>query len=244
MPAESHPKALVFDVFGTCVDWRTSVAREGEALGRRLGIGGVDWLAVADAWRGQYQPHMDTVRSGQRPWVTLDVLHREALDAILPAFGLGHLSAADRDELTLAWHRLDPWPDVTEGLARLKTRSIIAPNSNGNIALMVNMAKRAGLPWDAILGAEIARAYKPQPAVYRRCAEALGLAPGEVMMVAAHNNDLVAAAASGLQTAFVPRPLEHGPGQTSDLSPEHEFDVVARDFHDLADQLESANARL
>jgi 2-haloacid dehalogenase len=244
MPAKPQPKALVFDVFGTCVDWRTSVAREGEALGRRLGIGDVDWLAVADAWRGQYQPQMETVRGGHRPWVTLDVLHREALDAILPAFGLDDISAADRDELTLAWHRLDPWPDVVEGLARLKTRFIIAPNSNGNIALMVNMAKRAGLPWDAILGAEIARAYKPQPVVYLRCAEALGLAPGEVMMVAAHNTDLVAAAACGLQTAFVPRPLEHGPGQSSDLVPEHAFDVVARDFHDLAEQLEAGTPHL
>ena len=237
MPVKSQPKALLFDVFGTCVDWRASIDREGEALGRRLGVSGVDWLAVADAWRAQYQPQMETVRSGKRPWTTLDVLHREALDAVLPAFGLDAMSDADRDEFTLAWHRLDPWPDVVEGLTRLKARYIIAPNSNGHIALMVNLAKRAGLPWDAILGAEIARAYKPQPAVYLRSAEALGLAPSAVMMVAAHNSDLLAAAACGLQTAFVPRPTEYGPSQTSDLVPEHDVDLVARDFVDLAHQL-------
>ena len=237
MPVKPQPRALVFDVFGTCVDWRSSIAREGEALGRSLGAIGVDWLAFADAWRAQYQPQMETVRSGQRPWTTLDVLHREALDMVLPAFGLGAMSAADRDELTRAWHRLDPWPDVVDGLTRLKTRYVIAPNSNGNIALLVNMAKRAGLPWDVILGAEIAHAYKPRPEVYLGCAEALGLAPSAVMMVAAHNSDLIAAAECGLQTAFVPRPTEHGPGQTSDLAPEREFDVVATDFINLANQL-------
>ena len=240
MPVKHEPQALLFDVFGTCVDWRSSVAREGEALGRKLGVSGVDWLAVADAWRAQYQPQMETVRAGKRPWTTLDVLHREALDTVLPAFGLDDVSDTDRDDFTLAWHRLDPWPDVVEGLTRLKTRHIIAPNSNGHIALLVNMARHAGLPWDAILGAEIARAYKPQPEVYLRSAEALGLAPSAVMMVAAHNSDLLAAAACGLQTAFVPRPTEHGPGQTSDLAPEHDFDLVARDFIDIASQLEGA----
>jgi 2-haloacid dehalogenase len=230
----SGPRALLFDVFGTCVDWRSSIAREGESLGQRLGLTGVDWLAFADAWRAQYQPQMETVRGGQRPWTTLDVLHREALDTVLAAFGLEEISAADRDALTLAWHRLDPWPDTVAGMTRLKTRYVIAPNSNGHIALMVNMAKHAGLPWDAILGAEIAQAYKPQPAVYLRSVEALGLAPGEVMMVAAHNSDLLAAAACGLQTAFVPRPTEYGPDQTSDLKPEREYDLVARDFLDLA----------
>ena len=230
-------RALIFDVFGTCVDWRSSVARQGMALGDRLGIVGIDWLAFADAWRAQYQPQMETVRGGQRPWVTLDVLHRAALDTVLPEFGLGHLSPAERDELTLAWHRLDPWPDVPAGLMRLKERVIIAPCSNGHIALMVNLARYAGLPWDAILGAEIARAYKPQPEVYLRSVAALGLTPNEVMMVAAHNGDLVAAAACGLQTAFIPRPTEHGPDQTSDLVPEREFTIVARDFGDLAVQV-------
>jgi 2-haloacid dehalogenase len=243
MPVKPQPKALVFDVFGTCVDWRSSIAREGEELGRRLGAISVDWLAFADAWRAQYQPQMETVRSGQRPWATLDVLHHEALATVLPVFGLSELSDADRDELTRAWHRLDPWPDVVDGLARLKSRYIIAPNSNGNIALLVNMAKRAGLPWDAILGAEIARAYKPRPEVYLRCAEALGLEPAAVMMVAAHNSDLVTAAECGLQTAFVPRPAEYGSNQMSDLAPEHAFDLVATDFIDLANQLKSAPAR-
>src|SRR5215213_10512923 len=237
MPLNSQPKALVFDVFGTCVDWRSSIAREGEALGRKLGASNVDWLAFADAWRAQYQPQMETVRSGQRPWTTLDVLHREALDTLLPAFGLGDMSDADRDDLTRAWHRLDPWPDVVEGLTRLKTRYIIAPNSNGHIALLVNMARRAGLPWDAILGAELARAYKPRREVYLRCAEALGLAPSSVMMVAAHNSDLFTAAECGLRTAFVPRPAEYGPTQTNDLAPDHDFDLVATDFIDLARQL-------
>lgn len=236
---QSHPppRALLFDVFGTCVDWRSSIIREGEALGHRLGMGGVDWAAVADAWRAHYQPQMETVRSGQRPWTTLDVLHREALDTVLAAFGLHDVPAQERDALTLAWHRLDPWPDTVPGLEQLKRQFIIAPNSNGHIALMVNIAKRAGLPWDAILGAELARAYKPQPAVYLRSVAALGLEPSQVMMVAAHNSDLIAAAACGLQTAFVPRPTEHGPGQTSDLAPEREYDVVATDFLDLADQL-------
>ena len=234
---KTRPKALVFDVFGTCVDWRTSVAREAAALGQRSGVTGVDWLAFADAWRGQYQPRMETVRSGTRPWTTLDVLHREALETVLPAFGLEAMPEADRDALALAWHRLDPWPDVVEGLTRLKTCYVIAPNSNGNIALLVNMARYAGLAWDAILGAELARAYKPQPEVYLRCVEALGLPPSAVMMVAAHNSDLVAAAACGLRTAFVPRSTEHGPDQRSDLAPEHQFDLVARDFIDLAGQL-------
>ena len=237
MSLKPLPRALVFDVFGTCVDWRSSIAREGEEFGRKLGVTGGDWLAFADAWRAQYQPQMETVRSGQRPWTTLDALHREALDMLLPAFGLSELSEADRNELTRAWHRLDPWPDVVEGLTRLKSRYIIAPNSNGHIALLVNMAKRAGLPWDAILGAEIAQAYKPHPQVYLRCAEALGLAPGAVMMVAAHNGDLVAAAGCGLQTAFVPRSAEYGPNQTSDLAPERGFDLIATDFIDLANQL-------
>lgn len=231
------PKLLLFDVFGTCVDWRAGVIREGEALARRRGLTDIDWADVADAWRGQYQPRMETVRSGTRPWVPLDGLHREALDDLLPAFGLGDLAEPDRAELTLAWHRLDPWPDVVPGLLRLKERFVIAPCSNGNIALLLHMAKRAGLPWDAILGAEIARAYKPQPAAYLRSVAAAGVAPGEAMMVAAHNADLRAAAACGLRTAFVPRPQEHGPGQTTDLMPEQPWDVVARDFLDLADQL-------
>jgi 2-haloacid dehalogenase len=230
------PRALFFDVFGTCVDWRSSIIREGQVLGRRLGLGAVDWAAVADAWRALYQPQMETVRSGARPWATLDVLHREALDRVLANAGLQGVPEEDRADFTLAWHRLDPWPDTVAGLHRLGRRFIVAPNSNGHIALMVNLSKRAGLRWDAILGAEIARAYKPQAEVYLRSVEAVGLEPPQVMMVAAHNGDLVAAGC-GLQTAFIPRPTEHGPGQTTDLRPAQPVDLVAADLVDLARQL-------
>ena len=222
------PKALFFDVFGTCVDWRSTVVREAAALGlpERL----------ADDWRARYQPQMETVRSGERAWTILDVLHREALDAVLADLG-ADLPAAQRDELNLVWHRLDPWPDTVPGLTRLKQHFVIAPVSNGNIALLVDMAKHAGLPWDVILGAELARAYKPQPQAYLRSVEALGIAPGDAMMVAAHNGDLVAARALGLMTAFVPRPTEHGPGQTTDLRAETGYDVIATDLVDLANAL-------
>ena len=219
------PKALFFDVFGTCVDWRTSVIAAGEPLGLPA--------AYADDWRARYQPQLETVRSGLRPWTVLDVLHREALDDVLDAHGVD-LPAAQRDELNLVWHRLDPWPDTVRGLTALKADHVIAPVSNGNIALLVDMARHAGLPWDAILGAELAQAYKPQPEAYLRSVEALGLQPREVMMVAAHNGDLVAAGGLGLMTAFVPRPTEHGPGQTSDLEPEQDYDVVAADLVALA----------
>jgi 2-haloacid dehalogenase len=223
------PKALLFDVFGTCVDWRTSVAREATALG-------LPGERVADAWRARYQPQLETVRSGGREWVTLDVLHREALDDVLGELGL-ELGESGREELTLAWHRLDPWPDTVAGLTRLKRRFVIAPCSNGHIAQSVNLARHAGLPWDAILGAEIAHAYKPDPRVYRASVAALGLKPSEVMMVAAHNGDLHAAAACGLPTGFVARPREHGPGQRSDLHADDGVDVEAADLEALADLL-------
>ena len=222
-------KALLFDVFGTCVDWRTSVAREAAALG-------LPGERVADAWRARYQPQLETVRRGEREWTVLDVLHREALDGVLDELGLD-LDPHHRDELTLAWHRLDPWPDTVAGLTRLKVRFIVAPLSNGHIALSVNLARHGGLPWDAILGAEIARAYKPDPEAYLASVAALGLEPGEAMMVAAHNGDLAAAAACGLRTAFVARPREHGPGQTTDLRAEVDVDVDAADFLALADAL-------
>jgi 2-haloacid dehalogenase len=231
-------RALLFDVFGTCVDWRTTVTRAGEALGRRLSLQAIDWASLADAWRARYQPQLETVRSGARPWTTLDVLHREALDQVLADFGLDHaVPESERDELTLVWHRLDPWPDTVEGLRRLKRRYIIAPVSNGHIALIVNRAKHADLPWDAVLGAELARAYKPQPAAYLASVAALGLHPHQAMMVAAHNADLEAAKALGLQTAFVSRPHEHGPDQTTDLEPEPDYDQVATDLIDLAQRL-------
>ena len=229
--------ALLFDVFGTCVDWRTGVVREGEAFGRAHGLAGVDWAKFADAWRALYQPQMENVRAGRRPWTTLDDLHRESLDVVLRDFGIDGIPAAALDELNRAWHRLDPWPDTIEGLRRLKAKYVIAPNSNGHVALILNMAKRAGIPWDAILGAEIARAYKPMPEEYLRNVEILGLHPAQVMMVAAHNADLVAARACGLRTAFVARPAEHGAGQTTDLKPDHAYDVIALDFIDLAHQM-------
>jgi 2-haloacid dehalogenase len=216
-------RALFFDVFGTCVDWRTSVRRE--LAQRNLPE------EIADEWRGLYQPQLETVRSGEREWVNLDVLHREALDRLLAQHGV---TVEDPDDLNRAWHRLDPWPDTVPGLTAMKRDHIVAPCSNGHIALIVNMAKRAGLPWDVVLGAEIAGAYKPDPDVYLHSAGVLGLRPREVTMVAAHNGDLQAARALGMRTAFVPRPTEHGPGQATDLEPEGDWDVVAGDFEELA----------
>lgn len=232
-------QALVFDVFGTVVDWRSGVAREAEPFLRRFTGGAVDPFAFADAWRSRYSPAMEEVRSGRRAFTRLDVLHRESLDTVLSGFGVdpAQVPPGELSELNLAWHRLDPWPDAIAGLARLKAAFIIAPLSNGNIRLMLDMAKRAGLPWDAILGAELVQAYKPTPEAYLRTVDVLGLRPDEVCMVAAHNSDLAAARSCGLRTAFVPRPLEHGPGQTAGLQPEQDWDVVAADFLKLADAL-------
>ena len=232
-------KALVFDVFGTVVDWREGVARELAAFLARHAIRDMDAHALADAWRRRYQPAMEACRSGRRPFTRLDVLHRENLEAVLLDVGadLTAIAPQELDDLNRAWHRLDPWPDVLAGLQRLKTRYLIAPLSNGNVSLLLNMAKRAGIPWDAILGAEVAGAYKPQPEAYLRTADILGFTPGEVGLVAAHNNDLQAARACGLKAAFVPRPYEHGPHQTTDLVPAESWDIVAADFVDLARQL-------
>jgi 2-haloacid dehalogenase len=229
-------KALCFDVFGTVVDWRGSVAREAATFFSERGISR-DWHIFAETWRARYQPAMEEVRSGRRPWAKLDDLHRENLTGVLAEFEIRGLGDDEIDHLNRAWHRLDPWPDAIEGLSRLKTKYILATLSNGNIALMVNMAKRAGLPWDVILGAEVAGAYKPMPQAYLRSADNLDLQPGACMMVAAHNDDLVAAARCGFRTAFVARPTEHGPNQSSDLRAEHAFDVVADSFVDLADTL-------
>lgn len=227
------PRALLFDVFGTLVDWRAGIIREARAAGLRCGIGAVDWAAFADAWRARYQPQLETVRSGGRPWTTLDVLHREALADVLGEFGLA-MPDAECARLTGAWHRLDPWPDVPAGLRRLRVRFVIAPNSNGHIALQIALARHGGLCWDAILGAEIAQAYKPDPAVYRACVAALACAPGEVMMVAAHNADLEAAARCGLRTAFVARHTEHGPAQTTDLCAGDAVELAVADLGQLA----------
>ena len=231
-------RACLFDVFGTVADWRTSVSRDLEQFARRTGLAGVDWLKFTVQWRNLYQPSMEEVRSGRRAFTVLDVLHRESLQKLLDLHALRGLSEADIGYMNRAWHRLEPWPDVREGLARLKTRCIIAPCSNGNIALMVNLAKHAGLPWDCILGAETARAYKPMPEAYLASCRQLDLPPAAVMMVAAHNSDLRAAKAQGLATAFVPRPAEHGPGQTSDLAADPAcVDVAAASFVDLAGKL-------
>lgn len=235
------PKALTFDVFGTVVDWRSSIIREATALGSRLGVRS-DWAAFADAWRAGYKPAMQRVRSGDLPWTKIDDLHRMILDEIAPRFGLDGLSDAERADLNLVWHRLDPWPDAVEGLTRLGQSFLIASLSNGNVALLTDLAKHAGLPWDLVMSAELFGHYKPDPEVYRRSAEWLDLDPDEVMMVAAHPSDLRAAAAEGFQTAFVARPLEYGPAGRAEEAAEGEFDVVAADFVDLAAKLRMASA--
>ncbi len=231
-------KAFCFDVFGTVVDWRTGIARAAEGFFSRHGLAEYDPHGFADAWRRLYQPAMQACRSGERPYTRLDVLHRENLETALAGYGIdiGALQPGELATLNSAWHWLDPWPDVVGGLTRLKRQYIIAPASNGNIALMVDMAKRAQLPWDAILGAEVTQAYKPSPQAYTRMADILAIAPAEICMVAAHNNDLRAARQCGLSTAFVARPTEHGSGQTTDLEASEDWDIVASDFNDLADR--------
>lgn len=229
-------KALVFDVFGTVVDWRSSVTRDIEALAQRKGLR-VDGAKFADAWRAGYGPSMNRVRNGELPWTKLDDLHRMILDKLLIDFGIVGLSEDETTALNRAWHRLQPWRDVVGGLTRLKKKFIIAPLSNGNIALMTNLARHSGLPWDCILGAELVRHYKPDREVYLSAADFLDLKPAEVMMVAAHLGDLRAAKGLGLRTAFVARPLEYGQSRTPDLAPDSSVDVTAKDFNDLATQL-------
>ncbi|MEO7008510.1 MAG: haloacid dehalogenase type II [Caldimonas sp.] len=231
-------KALLFDVFGTLVDWRGGIAREAEALLAPRGIA-VDWGAFADAWRAQYQPAMEDVRSGRLPFSKLDVLHRRNLDVVLGTFGLGQLDEAARVELNLAWHRLDAWPDATPGLARLRRRFRLAPCSNGNVSLMADLARRNGFAWDAVLGAEFARAYKPLPTVYLTSAAAFDCAPDEAMMVAAHSSDLAAATSAGLRTAFIARVDEAGPGRGETVA-KVPVDLSAANLIDLADQLDAA----
>lgn len=236
-PQFASVKALVFDVFGTVVDWRSSVAKEVEDLARRKGLT-VDGAKFADAWRGGYGPSMNRVRTGELPWTRLDDLHRMILDKILVDFKITGLTEAETDTLNRAWHRLRPWPDAVAGLTRLKKQFTIAPLSNGNIALMTAMAKHSGLPWDCILGAELVRHYKPDREVYLSAADFLDLEPAEVMMVAAHLGDLRAAKALGLKTAFVPRPLEYGPTGKPDLKADPSVaDLSATDFNDLASRL-------
>ena len=226
-------KALTFDVFGTVVDWRGSVIREGEELGRRKGLG-VDWGVFADAWRAGYGPAMHRVRTGELPWMNIDQLHRLILDELLVDFQIDGLSNDEIADFNRAWHRLDPWPDAVEGLTLLKEKYVITSLSNGNVSLLVNMAKYGGLPWDTVLSSELAGHYKPDREVYLKAAALLGLKPEEVMMVAAHQGDLRAAASVGNKTAFVLRPLEQGPNGNKDLTPDLDFDVVADDFVHLA----------
>ena len=235
-------EALLFDVFGTVVDWRTGVAREVEAFFKDSGQT-VDSVAFADSWRAKYQPSMEEVRSGRRGYVVLDILHRENLDATLAEFGLDDaVDAEGRARLNRAWEKLPPWPDAVPGLQALHHRYLLAPCSNGSIAMMARLARSAGLPWDAIVGADIGRDYKPNAAVYRESAAALGLAPAQVMMVAAHNFDLAAARDAGLAAAFVSRPDEYGDGPVGkpDLEPSDDWEAVLPDFMALARHMEAA----
>ena len=228
-------RAMFFDVFGTLVDWRTGVAREAERVLKPLGYD-LDWTAFADAWRDEYQPGMEEVRSGRIPFSKLDVLHRRNLERFMPRFGMGSLPDEVLRELTLAWHRLNAWPDVPAALKRLRKKFLLAPVSNGNISLMVDLARRNDFPWDAILGAEVAGDYKPMPRVYRAACEMLDLAPAECMMVAAHSSDLAAAATCGLRTGHVARPDEYGPG-TGETRPTVPVDAAGKNLSDLADKL-------
>ena len=235
MPAP-EVKALIFDVFGTVADWRGSIIAQSAAFGKARGIER-DWAAFADIWRSKYRPFMDKVRTGELPWTNLDALHRMALEEVLAEFEIDGLDDGEKAEVNFFWHRLRPWADSVPGLYRLKHGYIIAPMSNGNIALMTNMAKNSGLPWDCILGAEVAKHYKPDPESYLTAVELLGLRPEQVMMTAAHQGDLLSAQKVGLRAGFVPRPMEHGPDVTPDPTPDPSFDVVATNFVDLARQM-------
>jgi 2-haloacid dehalogenase len=237
LPDGTVVRACLFDVFGTVVDWFGGVTADLAAFASARGIAGVDWAQFTLEWRGLHQPAMEEVRGGRRPWVALDVLHRESLVTLLERYGVSGLDAAAVDHINQAWHRLDPWPDAVVGLERLRVHTTIAPCSNGNRSLLEAMARRAGLPWDAVLGAELARAYKPQPEVYLTSCRELGCAPPGVLMVAAHTLDLRAAAALGLRTAFVRRARESPVPHPIDADPDPGTDVIATDFLDLATQL-------
>jgi 2-haloacid dehalogenase len=229
-------KALLFDTFGTVVDWRSSLIEAFSRFGQTRQLD-VDWAQLVDQWRSAYWPSMDNVRKGKLAWTTLDELHRAALIKLLPVFKLEQLSPNDIDHLNAFWHHLHPWPDARPGLGRLKTRFLIGPLSNGNFSLMIDLNKFAGLGWDFILGSDIFRHYKPDLETYLGACSLLSLAPAQVMMVAAHNYDLHAARSFGLRTAFIPRPTEYGPSQTKDLRAEGPWDIVATDLEDLATQL-------
>ena len=232
--------ALVFDVFGTVVDWRSGVIRDGERLGEAKGLD-VDWAAFADAWREEYQPSLASVRRGEIAWRNLDSLHRDSLEGLLDRFGVDELTDEETEHLNRVWHRLDPWPDAIPGLTRLRSDYVVAPLSNGHVRLLTNMAKRAGIPWDLILSAELSGHYKPDEETYLTAVDYLDLRPEEVMMVAAHERDLDASREAGLRTAYVHRPLERGPDRAEEVErpAESAYDVLAEDFVDLADRLGS-----
>ena len=232
----STVKAMVFDTFGSVVDWRGSITRDLTRWGTENGYS-CDWTALAVKWRALYQPSMEKVRSGQREWTILDVLHRESLEQLLPEFGLEKMTESQRQHVNKVWHRLDGWPDAVSGLTRLKSKYIIAPLSNGNVSLLTDIAKYTGLPWDLNLSTEVFHCYKPQPQSYLGVAKILQLDPSEVMMCAAHNDDLAAARKVGLKTAFWPRPTEHGPEQKTNLAATEKWDIVAKDIRDLATQM-------
>ncbi len=234
----ANVKALLFDTFGTVVDWRGSVTRMGERLGVEKGIEGVDWEAFARAWRAGYRPGMAPVISGERPWTPIDVIHRERLEEILVTFGIFiYFSDDEKSDINLMWHRLDPWPDVIPGLLRLKRNYIIGPLSNGATQLLVNMAKRAAIPWDLIFSSDLTRAYKRDPRAYQAAIAALGMEPGEVMLCAAHNDDLAAAAGQGMRTAYINRPYEYGADQTKDFEADCDWDIVTDHIGGIADAL-------
>jgi 2-haloacid dehalogenase len=232
----SDPIAVLFDVFGTVVDWRTSLIRQFEQFGVENGLK-AEWATLADDWRAAYQPSMNGVRSGQRPWTDLEHLHRQSLDNLLPGHGLDVLNEAQRRRLVLFWHCLDPWADSVAGLARLKSRYIIGTLSNGGVRLLTDLAKHSGLPWDVIFSSDLFRHYKPDAEVYLGAAQLLNTAPANIMLVAAHNNDLAAARTHGFKTGFVARPTEYGPRQLKDLKAEADWDVIANDFVDLSGKL-------
>ena len=231
-------KAMTFDVFGTVVDWRSSIARESKMVGDQKGFD-LDWDDFADKWRAGYGPSMNKVRTGELPWTKIDVLHRMILDELLSEYNITNLTESEKDHFNRAWHRLDPWPDSVPGLTELKKNYVISPLSNGNVALLVNMAKHGGLPWDTVLSAELAQHYKPDPEAYQSTSEFLGFPIEQIMMVAAHKNDLKSAKGQGMMTGYIPRPKEHGPNTTVDSNPEDYIDIIGENFVDFANKMQS-----
>ena len=231
-------KAMTFDVFGTVVDWRSSIAREAKMMGEQKGFD-FDWDNFADKWRAGYGPSMNKVRTGELPWTKIDVLHRMILDELLSEYNITNLTESEKDHFNRAWHRLDPWPDSVPGLTELKKNYVISPLSNGNVALLVNMAKYGALPWDTVLSAELAQHYKPDPEAYQSTSEFLGFPIEQIMMVAAHKNDLKSAKGQGMMTGYIPRPKEHGPNTTVDSNPEDYIDIIGENFVDFANKMQS-----